>query len=118
MSTERTIKEFWNQAAEENPHRYISSYGSHGADRNLDEFWASGQAIWSDLRREIGYAPSPRHTVVEIGRGIGRLTCAIAPEVGRGIALDISENMLAMARESTQCRFYRGAWIFASAHSR
>ena len=52
------------------------------------------------LKRETGYAPSPRHTVVEIGCGIGRLTRAIAPEVGRVIAMDISENMLAIAREA------------------
>ena len=100
MATERTIKEFWDQAAEENPHWYISSYGQYGSDRNLDDFWASGRAIWSDIKRETGYAPNPRDTVIEIGCGIGRLTRAIAPEVGRVIALDISENMLSIAREA------------------
>jgi hypothetical protein len=39
MPTEKTIRSFWNRAAEENPHWYVSSYGSYDADRNLDEFW-------------------------------------------------------------------------------
>lgn len=100
MTSERTIRDFWNRAAEENPHWYISSYGKYGAGRNLDEFWASGMAIWSDIKRETGFAPNSKDVVVEIGCGIGRLTRAIAPEVGRVIALDISENMLAIARQA------------------
>lgn len=38
--------------------------------------------------------------MVEIGCGVGRLTRVIAPEVGRVIALDISEKMLAIARQA------------------
>jgi|GEM_PF-6413386 len=52
MPTEKTIRSFWNRAAEENPHWYVSSYGSYDADRNLDEFWASGGTIWSDISRD------------------------------------------------------------------
>lgn len=101
MSTEKTIRSFWNRAAEQNPHWYVSSYGSYDADRNLDEFWASGRTIWSDIKRVIGYTPESSDTVVEIGCGVGRLTRVIAPEVGRVIALDISEKMLAIARQAS-----------------
>lgn len=100
MPTEKTIRSFWNRAAEANPHWYVSSYGSYDADRNLDEFWASGGAIWNDIKRVIGYAPESSDTVVEIGCGVGRLTRVIAPEVRRVIALDISEKMLAIARQA------------------
>jgi|SRR5580658_1028607 SAM-dependent methyltransferase len=100
MPTEQSIKSFWNRAADENPHWYISSYGSYDADRNLDEFWASGRTIWADIKRVTGYTPEPGDTVVEIGCGIGRLTRAIAPEVERVIALDISEKMLAIAQQA------------------
>jgi len=100
MPTEQTIKSFWNRAADENPYWYISSYGSYDAHRNLDEFWASGRTIWTDIKRVTGYTPGPRDTVVEIGCGIGRLTRVVAPEVGRVIALDISEKMLAIARQA------------------
>lgn len=100
MSAEQSIKSFWNRAAEENPYWYVSSYGSYGADRNLEEFWASGNTIWADIKRATGYTPGPADTVVEIGCGVGRLTRAIAPEVGRVIALDISDRMLAIARQA------------------
>lgn len=100
MPTETTIRSFWNRAAEENPHWYVSSYGRYDADRNLDEFWASGRTIWSDIKRVIGYTPESSDTVVEIGCGVGRLTRVIAPEVGRVMALDISEKMLAIARQA------------------
>src|SRR6185437_13095011 len=51
-------------------------------------------------KRVIGYTPESSDTVVEIGCGVGRLTRVIAPEVGRVIALDISEKMLAIARQA------------------
>jgi SAM-dependent methyltransferase len=100
MPTEKSIKSFWNQAAEDNPHWYISSYGDYDPNRNPEEFWASGRAIWADLKRATACTPARDGVVVEIGCGIGRLTRAIAPEVGRVIALDISENMLAIARRA------------------
>lgn len=100
MSLEQSSKSFWNRAAGENPYWYISSYGRYDADRNPDEFWASGFAIWTDIKRVTRYTPESGDAVVEIGCGIGRLTRVIAPEVGRVIALDISEKMLAIARQA------------------
>lgn len=100
MRVEQSVKDFWNQAAGDNPYWYVSSFGAYGAHRNLDEFWASGQSIWRDIKRITGYTPEPTDTVAEIGCGVGRLTRAIAPEVGRVIALDISEKMLAIARQA------------------
>ena len=66
----------------------------------LRSFGPVGGAIWNDVKRVTGYAPRAGDTVVEIGCGVGRLTRAIAPEVGRVIALDISERMLAIARQA------------------
>ena len=100
MSSERSIKSFWNQAADENPYWYVSSYGSYDANRNLEEFWASGLAIWTEIKQATGYTPKPADTVVEVGCGVGRLTRAIAPDVGQVMALDISERMLAIARQA------------------
>ena len=100
MPLEQLIKSFWNRAADDNPYWYVSSYGPYDADRSPEKFWASGRAIWNDIKRVTGYAPRTGDTVVEIGCGVGRLTRAIAPEVGRVIALDISERMLAIARQA------------------
>ena len=101
MSSEQQIKSFWDWAADENPYWFVSSYGSYDDNRNLDEFWASGRTIWTDVKRMTGYIPGFDDTVVEIGCGVGRLTRAIAPEVGHVIALDISERMLAIARKAS-----------------
>lgn len=97
---ETAAKRFWDEAAADDPYWYVSSYGAYGADRNVAEFWASGAWIWDEIKRNTEYTPRRDHLVVEIGCGVGRLTRAIAPEVGRVIALDISEGMLAVARQS------------------
>lgn len=94
------IASFWNRAAESDPYWYVSSYGPYGSSRNLEEFWASGRSIWSDLKRVTGYEPARHDTVVEIGCGVGRLTRAIAPQVGGVIAFDVSEKMLAIAEQA------------------
>lgn len=100
MPSADSIKSFWDQAAEADPYWYVSSYGQYGASRNLDEFWASGRSIWSDIKNATGYKPRPGDSVAEIGCGVGRLTRAIAPEVGRVISLDVSEKMLSIARQA------------------
>ncbi|MGB9619523.1 MAG: class I SAM-dependent methyltransferase [Armatimonadota bacterium] len=99
--TVRTIREFWDSKAKENPYWFVSSYGPYQGERDLDSFWRSGQMIWDDLKRVTGYRPRSADTVVEIGCGIGRCTHAIASEVGFVEALDISEQMLALARRNS-----------------
>jgi ubiquinone/menaquinone biosynthesis C-methylase UbiE len=94
-------RQFWDEKARENPYWYVSSAGPYEG-RNLAEFWASGPKIWSDLKSESGYQPRRGDTVVEIGCGVGRLTRAIAPEVGRVFAFDLSEEMLTIARDSVE----------------
>lgn len=91
-------RRFWDEKAQENAYWYVSSYGPY-AERNLAEFWNSGTLIWRDLKSALAYTPSPGDVVVEIGCGVGRLTRAIAPEVGKVHALDLSPEMLEHARE-------------------
>lgn len=91
-------REFWDEKAKENPYWYVSSFGSYD-NRNLDEFWKSGENIWSDLKRALDYQPRPSDVVVEIGCGVGRLSRVIAPQVSHLHALDISAEMLAEARK-------------------
>jgi 2-polyprenyl-3-methyl-5-hydroxy-6-metoxy-1,4-benzoquinol methylase len=98
MADLKTSREFWEEKATENAAWYISSYGSYH-NRDMDGFWQSGDTIWDDLKRETGYMPDPTHIVVDIGCGIGRLTRAIAREVGHVHGFDISRNMLQEARK-------------------
>lgn len=92
-------RSFWEEKANENAYWYVSSFGPYG-QQDLEGFWASGQRIWNDLKNALGYSPSHEHLVVEVGCGVGRLTRAIAPEVGRVVAFDISQQMLAIARQA------------------
>ena len=92
MSGLEASRQFWDEKARENPYWYVSSAGPYEG-RNLAEFWASGPKIWNDLKSASGYQPKRIDTVVEIGCGVGRLTRAIAPEVGRVFAFDLSAEM-------------------------
>jgi ubiquinone/menaquinone biosynthesis C-methylase UbiE len=94
-------RQFWDEKARENPYWYVSSAGPYEG-RNLVEFWASGPKIWNDLKSASGYEPKRTDVVVEIGCGVGRLTRAIAPEVGKVLAFDLSAEMLAIARKSVE----------------
>lgn len=96
MATLESSAKFWDEKARENAPWYISTYGPY-AGRNEEEFWASGRRIWADLKARTGYTPGPGDAVVEIGCGIGRLTRAIAPEVGVVHAFDISAEMVRQA---------------------
>jgi SAM-dependent methyltransferase len=91
-------RRFWDAKAQENAYWYVSSYGPY-EERNLEDFWNSGPLIWRDLKAAIGFEPRGSEVVVEIGCGVGRLTRAMAPEVGHVHALDLSVEMLARARE-------------------
>ena len=101
MSGLEASRQFWDEKARENPYWYVSSAGPYEG-RNLAEFWASGPKIWNDLKSASGYDPKPTDTIVEIGCGVGRLTRAIAPQVGKVFAFDLSAEMLAIARTSVE----------------
>lgn len=99
MADLASSKRFWEEKAKENPLWYVSSYGSF-AHRDAAQFWQSGDRIWREIKREAGYRPTATDTVIEVGCGVGRLTRAIATEVAVCHAFDISEAMLARAREA------------------
>lgn len=98
MANLATARKFWDEKAIENPFWYISSFGPYSG-RDEAEFWRSGIEIWKDLKRVSGFTPNATETVVEIGCGVGRLTRAMASEVARIHAFDISRNMIELAQK-------------------
>jgi 2-polyprenyl-3-methyl-5-hydroxy-6-metoxy-1,4-benzoquinol methylase len=98
MATLESSRKFWQKRAKENPYWFISSYGSYH-NRNMSEFWASGEQIWNDIKKKTGYTPTATDVVVEIGCGVGRLSRVISKEVAQIEAFDISEQMLELARQ-------------------
>lgn len=97
MANIASSRRFWDEKACENAFWYVSSSGPY-ANRDTTQFWASGPAIWAEIKRATGYQPSASDTVVEVGCGVGRITRALAGEVGACHACDLSEAMLAHAR--------------------
>src|SRR5437763_12953662 len=66
-----------------------------------EEFFATGRvkidSIMASAAR-LGF-PCSRESVLDFGCGVGRLTRALSAYFGRCTGLDISDNMLAAARE-------------------
>ena len=66
----------------------------------LEEFHAVGASDWDDyVRQWQSYGLDPR-CCLEIGCGAGRLTRALATSFDEVFAVDVSEEMVARARES------------------
>ena len=94
------IRSFWDEKAREDPYWYVSSSCPYGTPRDIAAFWASGERIWGDIKAAVRYNPEPTHTVIEIGCGVGRITRAIAQDVGHVDASDVSSEMLHIARRA------------------
>jgi SAM-dependent methyltransferase len=68
---------------------------------NPEEFFASGAAEIAHVMRHAAQLGLPRHNraALDFGCGVGRLTRALAKHIDRCVGVDISESMIAMARE-------------------
>jgi SAM-dependent methyltransferase len=72
-----------------------------GGGWTSEDFYASGEQDWRDFERHWRhYDPALGGTCVEIGCGAGRLTRALGSSFERVVGLDVSEEMLRMAREA------------------
>jgi SAM-dependent methyltransferase len=92
------MRRFWDRRAREDAFHFVDSrlpYRRSDAQR----FWREGE---KDLRRLLeiaGVEVEPGSRVLEIGCGLGRLTRGLAARAGEVIAIDVSGEMLAQARE-------------------
>lgn len=96
MASLESSRAFWDEKARENPYWYVSSFVDY-ADSDVDSFWASGASIWAEVKAQTGYVPRRSHVAVEIGCGVGRITRAMARELGAVHAFDISRAMIERA---------------------
>lgn len=101
---------FWDRRARDDPYYYIYnnlSYGSPDAER----FWASGEVDLEALLGALGVELQPTDEVVEVGCGIGRMTRVIAARAASVAALDVSEQMLALAAEHNPELAAKVSWL-------
>jgi SAM-dependent methyltransferase len=83
-------RKWWNQAARDDAHWYIATAS--------DPFFERGRRDVEELVDFCGLEPSKDKTLLEIGAGAGRMTRRFAELYGRVLALDVSDEMLGLAR--------------------
>ncbi len=90
-------KRFWDARAREDALYFVENRLRHRAP-DEEWFWTEGERVLDAVLSAVGVELAPEDSVVEIGCGVGRLTRAIAGRVGSVRALDVSPEMLALAR--------------------
>jgi SAM-dependent methyltransferase len=92
------MAEFWDERAREDPYFFIDNRERYRA-ADLDRFWRRGEEDLERILSDLELSLDDRDLVVEIGCGVGRLTRVLAERCAHVVALDISGEMLALARE-------------------
>src|SRR5919112_1691205 len=93
MSRGSEMRAFWDRGARDDALFYVDDRGLAG-----EAFWTGGEEIVDRYEADLGFTISGG-TVVEIGCGVGRLTRVLARRADGVVALDVSPEMLALARE-------------------
>jgi SAM-dependent methyltransferase len=85
----------WNQRAREDAHYYVA-FGSR--DQDEASFLATGQAVVGAIEAELRRLPE-RGRALEIGCGPGRLMKPLSRHFGEIYGVDVSDEMIGLARE-------------------
>jgi ubiquinone/menaquinone biosynthesis C-methylase UbiE len=91
------MRAFWNERAQEDAYFFVDNRRAY-RDPALERFWMVGER---DLDRILGMfdvVVQPSQTVLDIGCGVGRLTRPLAERAGHVYGIDISAEMLGLAR--------------------
>ncbi len=86
----RDSTKFWDEAARTDDAWFVAT----GHRRATEAFFAQGAAETDMFLAMCGVTIDPADTVLEIGSGVGRMTCRLAQLAHRVIAIDISQEML------------------------
>ncbi|MBA2505095.1 MAG: class I SAM-dependent methyltransferase [Thermoleophilaceae bacterium] len=89
---------FWDERAAENALYFIDNNASY-EDTDEERFWAGGRTTLDKFLELSGVDLPAGGVAVEIGCGVGRLTRPLAERTAFVHAVDVSERMLALARD-------------------
>ena len=92
------MEQFWDARAREDAFYFVDSRLRYQAP-DESAFWAGGEHALEALLGGLDVELAPGQVVLDIGCGLGRLTRPLAREAERVIAIDISREMLAQAKE-------------------
>lgn len=91
------MREDWNRRAREDPHYYVA-FGRRGQDDK--EFFATSADVVRSLEQELKRLPvEARGRALEIGCGPGRLMRPISRHFSEIHGVDVSDEMIRLARE-------------------
>ncbi|HEU0317460.1 MAG TPA: class I SAM-dependent methyltransferase, partial [Solirubrobacteraceae bacterium] len=93
----REMRRFWDERAREDAFFFVDDRLTY-RHPDLDSFWRGGEEALDGLLGACGVALSRDEEVVEIGCGAGRMTRAIAARARSVRGLDVSSEMLDVAR--------------------
>jgi len=89
---------FWDRRARENPFYFVDNRIDYRSP-DVERFWADGEQTVDAVLSPLHVSVLRGDAVVEIGCGVGRLTRTLAKRADRVTGLDVSEEMIALARE-------------------
>lgn len=93
MDADTGMAEFWDARAREDALFYVDDRGLRG-----EEFWSGGRDVVDRFEESLSFQATG-DVLVDIGCGVGRLTRVLAERAQRVYAIDVSAEMLALARE-------------------
>jgi SAM-dependent methyltransferase len=97
MADRAHMREFWDAAAREDALFYVDDRVTYG-EADVEAFFAGGEEVVARFEELLRFRAAGTR-VVEIGCGVGRLTRVLARGAEEVVALDVSGEMLARARE-------------------
>ena len=107
-------KRYWDERARENALYFVDT-GVGYEDPDVEAFWRRGEEVVERMTAQVGLEIEPDAVVVDIGCGVGRLTRALAARAERVYGIDVSEEMLARAREHN-AELENVEWLHGSGH--
>jgi SAM-dependent methyltransferase len=88
------MRRFWDARARADAELAVDDRGLRG-----EAFWRAGEEVVAVFEERLSLALRGE-TLVEVGCGIGRITRVLARRARRVVAIDVSPEMLARAREA------------------
>ena len=97
----RRTRRQWESLGREDPLWGVLSLPEKKGNRwEVDDFLETGRSEINSVMEDLGrLGIEPAGPALDVGCGAGRLTQALAAELGRAVGVDVSSTMIAKARE-------------------
>jgi len=92
------MRAYWDERAKENAVYYVDTSVSYD-DPDMARFMQTGNTVVRQALLDAPVQPNGRELAVEIGCGVGRICKALSGHFVNVVGVDISESMVAQARQ-------------------